>query len=100
MQGVIERGREAEIPRPFYAIPQLAPLVRGSSVTAHCHAATAQLTRAYQSDHRRQNLTSITPCATLDKVLPYQNGGGRGGPALGPTRVRRRFDGPGNGPAR
>jgi len=27
-----------------------------TSVTAHCHAAPAQLTRAYQSDHRRHVL--------------------------------------------
>ncbi len=31
-----------------------------TSVTAHCHAAPAQLTRAYQSDHRRNVLTPAT----------------------------------------
>jgi hypothetical protein len=47
---------------------QLAPLVRGSSVTAHCHAATALPTRGYQRDHRRPSLTSASPVAApLDK---------------------------------
>jgi hypothetical protein len=47
---------------------QLANLVRGSSVTAHCHAATALPTRGYQRDHRRPSLTSASPVATpLDK---------------------------------
>jgi hypothetical protein len=32
-------------------------------VTAHCHAATAQLTREYQGDHRRKVLTPATSCA-------------------------------------
>jgi hypothetical protein len=31
-----------------------------TSVTAHCHAAPAQLTREYQSDHRRNVLTPAT----------------------------------------
>jgi len=31
-----------------------------TSVTAHCHAAPAQLTREYQSDHRRDILTPAT----------------------------------------
>jgi len=33
-------------------------------VTTHCHAATALLTRGYQGDHRRKDLTSSTPCPT------------------------------------
>ena len=53
-----EAGSSAENPREHYAIPELARLVRGSSVTAHCHAATAQPIREYQGDHRRTSLTS------------------------------------------
>jgi hypothetical protein len=34
-----------------------------TSVTAHCHAAPAQLTREYQGDHRRNVLTPATSCA-------------------------------------
>ena len=44
--------------------PQLATLVRDSSVTAHCPAAPALPTREYQADHRRQSLTSGATCAT------------------------------------
>ena len=43
---------------------QLAPLVRGSSATAHCYAATALLTREYQGDDRRQSLTSAATRAS------------------------------------
>jgi hypothetical protein len=43
---------------------QLATLVRGSSVTAHCPAAPALPTREYQADYRRQSLTSQATCAT------------------------------------
>ena len=39
---------------------RLATLVRGSSMTDQCHAATALLTREYQGDHRRQVLTPAT----------------------------------------
>lgn len=42
---------------------QLATLVRGSSVTAHCPAAPALPTREYQADYRRQSLTSGATCA-------------------------------------
>jgi hypothetical protein len=34
-------------------------------VTAHCHAATAQLTREYQGDHRRYSLTPTTTQAAV-----------------------------------
>jgi len=45
-----------------------------TSVTAHCHAAPAQLTREYQSDHRRNILTPATtravdPCARCTTPL-------------------------------
>jgi len=40
-----------------------------TSVTAHCHAATALLTRAYQSDHRRDVLTPTTTHAVDQKTL-------------------------------
>ncbi len=43
---------------------QLATLVRGSSATAHCYAATALLTREYQGDDRRQSLTSAATRAS------------------------------------
>jgi hypothetical protein len=36
-------------------------------MTAHCHAATAQLTREYQGDHRRY---SLTPAATRAAAPP------------------------------
>jgi hypothetical protein len=39
-------------------IKQIYFSFRGSSVTAHCLAATALLTREYQGDYRRQSLTS------------------------------------------
>src|SRR5690242_16960354 len=42
---------------------QLATLVRGSSVTAHCPAAPALPIREYQADYRRQSLTSGATCA-------------------------------------
>src|SRR3989442_15686325 len=41
---------------------QLATLVGGSSVTIHCHAATARLTREYQREYRRLPLTSVATC--------------------------------------
>ncbi len=59
------RGRQ-HLPRTLVKSmrSQLATLVRGSSVTAHCLAATALLTREYQGDHRRQSLTSTASRAT------------------------------------
>lgn len=53
-----EVGRVTENPRGPAMRCQLATLVRGDSVTTHCHAATAQPIREYQRDHRRQQLTS------------------------------------------
>ncbi len=50
---------------------QLAPLVRGSSVTAHCPAATAWLTREYQGDYRRQSLTSTAAGARYPLDIPF-----------------------------
>jgi hypothetical protein len=49
--------------------PQLALLVGGSSVTAHCHAATARPTREYQGEHLRTSLPSVAICVArpLDK---------------------------------
>jgi hypothetical protein len=41
-----------------------------TSVTAHCHAAPAQLTRAYQSDHRRHVLTPTTTSAVDHTLRP------------------------------
>jgi hypothetical protein len=41
---------------------QFAILVGGSSVTTHCYAAMAQLTREYQSDYRRLPLTLVATC--------------------------------------
>jgi hypothetical protein len=47
---------------------QLATLVRGGSVTTHCHAATALLTREYQGDYRRQSLNPVATCVSpIDK---------------------------------
>jgi len=59
-----EVGIVLEHPRRTLCATQRATLVRGSSVTAHCHAATARPTREYQVDHRRQSLTSTASRAT------------------------------------
>jgi hypothetical protein len=61
------RGRGWQrLPRtlvPSYVVPTHAPSPKDTSVTTHCHAATAQLTRDYQSDHRCYVLTPATTCA-------------------------------------
>src|SRR5712691_5887211 len=52
--------------------PQPTPRsAKVSSVTAHCHAATALPTRAYQGDHRRYSLTPATTCAPLPFDKPF-----------------------------
>jgi hypothetical protein len=58
-----------------YVVPTHAASAMDTSVTAHCHAATAQLTREYQGDLRRDLLTPATTCAAhpLDNTLPYQD---------------------------
>jgi len=53
----------AENPRASLVVPTHVPECVVSSVTVHCHAATASPTREYQSDHRRSRLTSTTPGA-------------------------------------
>jgi hypothetical protein len=61
---------------------QLATLVRGSSVTAHCPAAPAPPIREYQADYRRQSLTSGATCTTpLD--ISFHIRGAAGNPAEG-----------------
>ena len=72
----------AELPRTLvnsYVVPTHASSAKDISVTAHCHAATAQLTREYQGDHRRYVLTPASTCAALptplDNTLPYQEFG-------------------------
>src|SRR5947209_18909958 len=61
------RGRGWQrLPRTLvrsYVVPTHAPSAKYTSVTTHCHAETAQLTREYQSDHRRYVLTAATTCA-------------------------------------
>jgi hypothetical protein len=60
----------AELPRTLErsnVVPTHAPSAKDTSVTAHCHAATALLTREYQGDHRRYVLTPATTCA----AMPY-----------------------------
>ena len=55
-----------------YVVPTHVSSVRTTSVTAHCHAAPAQLTREYQGDHRRHVLTPTTTRAaapSLDKFF-------------------------------
>jgi hypothetical protein len=64
-QNAVEVGRVPENPRLLLCDPELALLVRGSSVTDHCPAATALPTREYQSDYRRLPLPSAASCATL-----------------------------------
>ena len=38
-------------------------------MTTHCHAATALLTREYQSDYRRQSLNPVATCVSPQIVL-------------------------------
>jgi hypothetical protein len=52
--------RVAENPRRPIVVPTHAMSPRPARWTAHCHAATAQLTREYQGDHRRHYLTLTT----------------------------------------
>ena len=47
----------------FYVVSTHASSAKDTSATAHCHAAPAELTREYQSDHRRYVLTPATSCA-------------------------------------
>jgi len=71
--GGVGRGRGRQhLPRTLADTmrSQLATLVRGSSVTAHCLAATAPLTREYQGDHRRQDLISAASHATDPLTSP------------------------------
>jgi hypothetical protein len=65
---------------------QLATLVRGSSVTAHCPAAPAPPIREYQADYRRQSLTSEATC-TMPLDNSFHIRGAAGKPA-------ERFGGP------
>src|SRR5207249_5289281 len=54
-----------------FVVPTHVPRsVMDTSVTAHCHAAPAQLTRAYQSDHRRHVLTPTTTRAVHQPISP------------------------------
>jgi hypothetical protein len=46
-----------------FVVPTHVQKSEDTSVTNHCHAATAQPTREYQSDHRRYVLTPATTCA-------------------------------------
>ena len=62
-QIAVEVDRLSENPRGDLCDRELARLVRGSSVTTHCHAATALLTREYQGDHRRFPLLPTASCA-------------------------------------
>jgi hypothetical protein len=71
VQAGVEVGRVAEKPRHHFAIVNSRFKSEAVSVTAHCHAATALLTREYQGDHRRQSLLSTSTCAVypLDKFF-------------------------------
>jgi len=51
-----EEGSVCRVPSSPRLRFQLAPQVRGSSVTDHCPAATAWPIREYQRDHRRHSL--------------------------------------------
>ena len=61
--GVVGADSVAENARASLVVPTHVPECVVSSVTVHCHAATAAPTREYQSDHRRLRLTSATPGA-------------------------------------
>ncbi len=55
----------------FYVVPTHAPSAKDTSVTAHCHAAPARLTREYQGDHRRHVLTPATTCVAHTLTIPF-----------------------------
>src|SRR5690349_23600965 len=88
------RGRGWQrLPRTLvrsYVVPTHVPSAKDTSVTAHCHAATAQLTREYQGDHRRNVLTPATSCAVhsnhtsppLDNTFHIRSSADK--PGLGP----------------
>ena len=68
---------------------QLATLVRGGSVTAHCPAAPALPTREYQADYRRQSLTSGATCAMhLDISFHIRGLAGKWGKRFGGQMAR------------
>ena len=80
----------------FYVVPTHASSAKDTSVTAHCHAAPAQLTREYQGDHRRYVLTPvatrvvhsrITPAYTLDNIFHIRGSADK--PGLGQVAVGR-----------
>jgi hypothetical protein len=54
----------------FYVVPTHVCRAKDTSVTAHCHAAPAQLTGEYQSDHRRDVLTPATTGAAHLLITP------------------------------
>jgi hypothetical protein len=62
----------AELPRTLensYVVPTHDASAKDTSVTAHCHAATALLTREYQGDYRRFVPTPASTCAALPNPL-------------------------------
>jgi hypothetical protein len=68
------RSGPAELPRTLvrsYVVPTHVPSAKDTSVTAHCHAAPARLTREYQGDHRRYVLTPATICAAYPLTTPF-----------------------------
>jgi hypothetical protein len=74
------RDLPSTLVRSFVVATHVPRSATDTSVTAHCHAATAVLTREYQGDHRRYVLTPTSthavhqhpPFQSLDTILPYQ----------------------------
>jgi hypothetical protein len=57
---VVGRTEHAEQPSQACYVVRPTPSCEDNSVTAHCHAASALLTREYRGDHRRQSQTPTT----------------------------------------
>jgi hypothetical protein len=90
-QGVKQVGSIRREPSRTSMRFQLATLVRGSSVTAHCPAAPALPTREYQADYRRQSLTSEATCATpLDNSFHIRGAAEKPGRIFGAEGAPRR----------
>jgi hypothetical protein len=71
----VGRGRSWQrLPRTLvrsFVVPTHVPRsAMDTSVTAHCHAAPAWLTREYQGDHRRYVLTPATTRAVHAHITP------------------------------
>jgi hypothetical protein len=69
-------GTVTMYPRACTAVSNPRPESEAASMTDHCHAATAQLTREYQGDYRRGFLTPATTSVpqVLDEAFHISTG--------------------------